>query len=355
MNPDFRKQPEPCERTQSQQKAQVLPAPPYTDMAPDRHRVLKDHLMREIDHHGRTSPHRGTFRPTRRMVLTWVAAGAAGTAAVTAGVGALRPEPAELAAPASAASVHLLEQAALAATTRPEPSARTEQFTFVQVVGHTMALSEGMNGAMDLQRVDEAMEQWTSVDGSGRTLQRTARGDELLPDAPGAGNLNSPTYGFLAKLPTDPDALLKRIYADTDLNHGSGSGSTTGPDQEAFVAIGDLLRDSVAPASVSAGLYRAAARIPGVIAVPDSIDAAGRHGVAVARENNGERKEWIFDKNSMRLLGERTVLLKDSPWGKAGEEVTSIAVMRRGIVDKVGQLPDPSAASRERDAGRSAA
>jgi hypothetical protein len=71
--------------------------------------------------------------------------------------------------------------------------------------------------------------------------------------------------------------------------------------------------------------------------VPDTVDAAGRHGVAVARAHDGERTEWIFDKSTAHLLGERTVLLEDNAWGRAGTVVTSVALISSGIVDEAGQ------------------
>lgn len=51
--------------------------------------------------------------------------------------------------------------------------------------------------------------------------------------------------------------------------------------QEAFITIGDLLRNTIAPPRVAAALYRAAALIPGVTLIPDATDAIGRPGVAV--------------------------------------------------------------------------
>jgi hypothetical protein len=241
--------------------------------------------------------------------------------------------------PASAASVELLERAALAAATTPQTKVRDGQYSYVKTVGHTSVLSETKAGEMELLRQDEAMEQWTSVDGSERTLQRKDGNDNLLPGTPGRGNLNSPTYDFLAALPADPDALLKRIRDDAEKNHGAGSDSTTGPDQEAFVTIGDLLRNGVTPPGTTAALYRAAALIPGVDVVPDAVDAAGRNGVAVARTHDGERTEWIFDKSTARLLGERTVLVENNAWGAAGTVLTSVAVITYGIVDEAGQTP----------------
>ncbi|WP_308108567.1 CU044_5270 family protein [Streptomyces antimicrobicus] len=194
----------------------------------------------------------------------------------------------------------------------------------------------------EASRTDESAERWVSVDGSAGTVTRTARGTTTeFPAGKDRASLNGPTYRFLESLPTDPDRLLELIYADTRRNHGPGSNSTTGPDQQAFVAIGDLLRTVETPPGLSAALYRAAARIPGVVLVPEATDAVGRPGVAVARAHNGERTEWIFDRQTLRLLGERTVLLKKSPWGPTGTPVTSVAILTRGITDHPTPPPQP--------------
>ncbi len=79
-----------------------------------------------------------------------------------------------------------------------------------------------------------------------------------------------------------PRALLAMINT-------AGQGHGPGPAAEAFTTIGDLLGESIAPPEVSAALYRAAALIPGVTVVPDAVDAAGRHGVAVAFDGSGTR------------------------------------------------------------------
>lgn len=71
--------------------------------------------------------------------------------------------------------------------------------------------------------------------------------------------------------------------------------------------------------------------------VDDAVDAVGRHGVAVARVHDGTRFEWIFDQRTMRLLGKRAVLVKDGPWGRAGDEVNSLALVAQGIVGAPGE------------------
>jgi hypothetical protein len=147
---------------------------------------------------------------------------------------------------------------------------------------------------------------------------------------PNIGWLNDPTYRLLQTLPTNPHALLAMIYR-VERGHGPG------PDQEAFVTIGDLLRNTIAPPKVAAALYRAAALIPGVTLVPDATDAIGRRGVAVARIgpgiDGGIREELIFSRSTLRLLGERTVI------ARTGATTSATAIITRAFVDHRGQIP----------------
>ncbi|MGW6855211.1 CU044_5270 family protein [Streptomyces xanthophaeus] len=317
---------------------------------------IREHLLNEARAQDRTQGARtpgarttagrwsGARTRTRRPLALVLAAGAA-TCALALTVALLTDGGSGAKAPAARsepAAVHLLDRVALVAQAEPDPAVRDGQFLYTRTTGHSTSLSETANGAMEAARTDESAERWVSVDGSAGTLTRTARGSATAPGAgAGAGKpgLGNPTYRFLASLPTDPARLLELIRAEARRGHGAGSGSTTGPDQQAFVMIGDLLRTAEAPPGVSAALYRAAARIPGVVLVPEATDAAGRTGVAVARVHDAERTEWIFDRDSLRLLGERTVLLEDSAWGTAGTPVTSVAVVGRGVVDRAGQTP----------------
>lgn len=105
-----------------------------------------------------------------------------------------------------------------------------------------------------------------------------------------------------------------------------GHGQT--PDQKAFTTIGDLLRESIAPPEVSAALYRAAALIRGVTAVPDAENATGTHGVGITF--GGET--WVFDKTTLAMIGERDV-------DATGKVVGETAILARGFADRPGQLP----------------
>ncbi|MBB1257411.1 CU044_5270 family protein [Streptomyces alkaliterrae] len=302
-------------------------------------RRVGDRLMRELGGGARAAaPARRWFRRPAGLVVgaaaCAVALGVAASLLVSGGGGRVAPV-----TPPEPAAVRLLDRVAVAAQRAPEPVVRDGQFLYTRTEGFAAVLSEvSEDGRMESSRSDQSLERWESVDGSARTLERYPGGGQDTFDA-GKGTLVDPTYRFLESLPTDPEHLLQMFYEDAELNHGAGTDSTLGADQGTFVAIGDLLNGVECPPRVSAALYRAAARIPGVVLVPEATDALGRKGVAVAREHDGERTEWIFDRESLRLLGYRTVVLKDGDWGKAGEAVESKAIIARGVSDRAGEVP----------------
>ncbi|MFB7474146.1 CU044_5270 family protein [Kitasatospora sp. NPDC056184] len=337
----------------------LVPGPARPELSADRHRLLRGHLMSEIRE---TNPVRA-----RRGRLGWVAvpALAGGLAlAVVLSSGGGEGAPAPQAQPqtqqqgggttlnaAPVGAVQLLTQAADTAAGKPDPKAGKGQFVYVD----SLVAFSSTNLATGESKVDPAHRRqiWLSVDGSQHGVLKEERGDgkAIAPEKTKPGEpaprtdggmwldpntkpgLNSPTYAYLATLPTDPDALLKKIYDET-----KGMGRT--PDQEAFVTIGDLLREQLAPSAVSAALYRAAAKIPGVTVVEDSVDASGRHGVAVAHVSDAVRTEWIFDPKTHEFLGEREVIVaENSGLGKPGTVAGHSAVLGRTVVDKAGEEP----------------
>ena len=72
-------------------------------------------------------------------------------------------------------------------------------------------------------------------------------------------------------------------------------------DQEMFVVIGDLLRESPAPPKLRAALYDVAGTIPGVRLLGPMTDHIGRPGVGVSRDG----ETLIFDTDDGRLLEDR--------------------------------------------------
>ncbi|MCX5176995.1 CU044_5270 family protein [Streptomyces virginiae] len=242
----------------------------------------------------------------------------------------------------------LLDRISLAssAASASGPAVRADQFIYIgSKTANTYVKTVGDKSTLVSEEL-HMRHQWNSPDGTkGWLIEPGNTGPEGVtlagPDEKGntpTPYLNAPSYDYLAGLPTDPDVLLKRIYQETQ-GHGRG------PDQEAFTTIGDLLRGSYPPAELTAALYKAAAKIPGVVTVDEAVDAAGRSGIAVARldEHSGQREEWIFDRQTLTFLGERSVQVQ----GESGEQglikpgtvVSTSAVMHRTVVDRIKELP----------------
>jgi len=345
----------------------LLPAPGAPALTDDRRTVLRGHLMTEI--HKPAAPSRA-----RRA---WLAAGALTAAAATVAAVALTTSPGGTAGPGGSTTalmavgeplagshqqaVQLLDSIAETAySTNSGTAPRSGQFVYVETRASSYAMVRDADGK-DTARFYAPTERqlWLSVDGSQAGLLEAPDATPPLPHQSLAPvtqpGIQSPTYAYLATLPTDPHELLKLIYAQTE-----GKGHT--PDDEAFVAIGDALGETTAPAAVSAAFYRAAALIPGTELVPNAVDTLGREGVGIAREDStGVRTEWIFDAKTHAFLASESVQTVDSakvpgpsatpslsasaqkdvsdPDIKAGTILTSTAVITRAVVDQAGQLP----------------
>jgi hypothetical protein len=322
---------------------EMLPVPAERDFPVGRRHQREDHLMTSWLRMNSASAGRRARRQRRRLSLIAVPV-AVGALAAAYGTGVLPglgqvPEH----TPASSAIAHagtgstggavqLLNRIATVAAAKPAPAVRDDQYTYTEsLTASLVTIVDDPEAPETFLDKPHRRQVWLSVDGSrpGRLAEKSDS-DEL---GPRTGSLNSPTYRYLQSLPTDPDALLDKIYADT-------RGSGPSPEEEAFVTIGDALREQVAPPQASAALYKAAAKIPGVSVVPDAVDAAGRHGIAVAfLQADGERTEWIFNKKTLDFLGERSVMTKDTTWAKSGQVTSSAALLHSAIVDKPGQLP----------------
>ncbi|MFI1440316.1 CU044_5270 family protein [Streptomyces fructofermentans] len=343
------------------------------DLPTGRHQFHKEHLMARIqqlqtsqqeEHGGRPGGPARTRRlrlPRPAVTLPALAAGLA--AAVVAGVvvndgggvadGGVATGPGlttEIGAASSEGVPQLLDRISLAAAGSGHPTVEPGQYvyvesrtadTFLRTVGGTTTLAS---------HEPHRRQVWRSADGTrGRlvdpAVNDSAEGETLsLPDEQGntpVADLNSPSYDYLAGLTTDPDKLLATIYKET-----RGMGNS--PDQQAFTTIGDLLGESYPPAELYSALFRTAAKIPGVVVVDDAVDAAGRHGVAVARldEASGQREEWIFDRKTHVFLGERVVQVKRNTGTEAllkpGTVVFTSAVLKRAVVNGIKETPTAS-------------
>jgi hypothetical protein len=265
---------------------------------------------------------------TRRHRKPAIIIAAAGAAALAAAL-ALTFLPGNTSG-ASPAAARLLAKIATAAAQQPSPPVRNSQFWYIKSwVAYQVC--NGGTGKCVLEKPHER-QIWQSVSNLCVTGLLREDGQDIplkfssnYLHCPYQGGVNDPTYRFLQSLPTNPHALLSLIERQMQ-------GQLPRP-EEAFTTIGDLLHEAIAPPRVSAALYRAAALIPGVTVAPDATDAIGRHGVAVAYTFRGIRTEWIFNKQTLRYLGERDInIANGATTGKA-------AVLQRAFVDHAGQIP----------------
>jgi hypothetical protein len=140
------------------------------------------------------------------------------------------------------------------------------------------------------------------------------------------------SYQDLLDLPRDPGALHERLRAAAvacECGHSV--------EQETFVIVGDMLRDTPIPGDLRAALLRAAAEIPGIHRIDRIRDVAGRVGTGVAIDSAGTRDVLIFDRDSYDLLGEGEFALKRA--ADPGRLMSGSAVMESGIVTSPTAVP----------------
>ncbi|MFE6101025.1 CU044_5270 family protein [Streptomyces laurentii] len=348
MTRKFWKRTEPLDHAEL---ARLLPAPSDPRMTPDRQLLFEEHLLNEI----RTPAPKATARPVRRALLITVPVTAAALAGVLA-LGALTPgtgpngEPASVEAavvPIEAGStvqlVSTVQRIATAATKQPTPEPKPGQYIYVKSEVSYQSSSHNADTGEEKTWVQplHPREIWKSPDGLKGWLDEPGYQDEggvpLGQDAPGSKPVNGKdipgkapshlSYDWLKAQPTNPDALLKSIYAT--------AGNTRDRDQRAFQEIKSIVNEQLVPARTAAALYRAAAKIPGVVVVENSEDATGRAGLALARvdERYGERTELVFDRTTFAYLGSRGVQVTEYDGVKPGTVTERTAILERAVVD----------------------
>ncbi|MCX4857985.1 CU044_5270 family protein [Streptomyces canus] len=338
-------QPHPAEWTETQG---LLPSV-ERDLPAGRHQFHKEQMMVQIREDLRTTavaPVRRNPFLRRAVLLPAMACALAGAVvgglALTGGGDAnasLATGPAlttRIGATDAQGADRLLDHISLAAADTSETAVRDDQFLYIaSKVASTYPKTVDDKTTVVSQKL-HSRQVWESPDGRNGWLIEPGNTSEDGITLAGPNPLSS-AYHRLAQLPTEPGALLRKIYQESD--------ATRDPevprDQAAFVAIGDLLTESYPPANLTAALYKAAGEIPGVVAVDDAVDAVGRHGVAIARldEQSGQRTEWIFDKKTYAFLGERNVQVEPSETFKKGTVTFTIAITQRAVVNEMKEVP----------------
>lgn len=315
----------------------LLPPPAAPEMTARRSQALRAHLMAEVarERHG-AAPVGAPPRRRRLAARPWVpalagvvAVAAAAAVAVTVltpgapGGGSPVAGNSGPAAGGGMTAITLLAKVADAAAQQHEPKVSDSEFVYVR-----SAVSWGT--PLHERQVWVSVASLCAPPGllieHGKRISLGNQDASSQPTVPGycGGGVNDPTYRFLQRLPTDPRTLLNFIYHQI---RGERWGSELA--REEFTTIGDMIRESIVPPKTAAGLFRAAALIPGVRLVGHVTNAVGRPGIAVSFKGHGDlvASEWIFDPVTYQFIGER----------EGGNSQT--AILQQGFVAHAGQRP----------------
>jgi hypothetical protein len=280
----------------------------------------------------------------------WRVLAVAGAIAVAAGlVGALVAAPPAGRGPASGGrakvsltAAQFLNHAAAAAARQPALYVRNGQYMYIASEDRWSSTSYTASGAWTVVEPLHKREIWLPVSDVCKRglLKDPAPGPTTkLKGAsglhcPNHGGWGDPTYRFLQSLPTSPRTLLNMIYASA-----GGPGRMRG--WQAFTAIAGMLQEAIAPPGVSAALYRAAALIPRVRVIPHAVDILGRSGIGVQLARRVPQQPpgaphrqtltWIFNPSTLLWMGETD--------GTVHGKLTGSVVLKRAIVDRLGQQP----------------
>ncbi|MFE2571378.1 CU044_5270 family protein [Streptomyces mirabilis] len=331
-----------------QDLAELLPAPGRPVLAQDRRRVLREHLMEHITHETTREQSGGTNtspsaspvtparrRPGRRLVLVAAPLALAtvvglGVAAVDSAQSGKRDTPAAgVTADDYRKATQLLDRIALAAADRPAVTVRDDQYIYTKSQGSAgelgvdfsspeeLAKRKGTFKAEEYKGAAARQEQWDSVDGKRDGLRKgvalTDPSKKMAMDMTGTGYQ---TFRQLQALPTDPDALLKKLSGDAKNVEASRA-------TEVVVEnLGAILDDATLLPDLSAALYRATAKLPGVRVVDHVKDAAERQGIGLTFDGAPKGYAWVFDSSSLVYLG-----------------TTQSALLGIGVADKTGEVP----------------
>ena len=256
--------------------------------------------------------------------------------------------------PPASAAARVLQRAAAAQLAQPAP--RGSQFIYTETT-FVLTVATGTSPTAPQWETGTALQQmWQSVSGARPGAfgiphcqvdgRRRSPCQPLIRIPAHAGQPGVSSYAELRKLPASPQALLSYLEKPNGCPPASIGSSTVrfGPADRAWTQIGIILgTNMVLPPRLGHTLLQAAARIPGVILLPNVVDAAGRHGIAVARTASGVlRTELIFAPRTYRFIGVQDVLLKAGHGLPAGTVWAASALIRAKVVDRA-----PAAAGRD--------
>ncbi|MGK5741248.1 CU044_5270 family protein [Micromonospora sp. URMC 103] len=288
------------------------PLPSADELAPARARLL---AAMNSAHSGEERGVVRRHRPARRVVLaSWAAAG---LAAAVAAVLVLAPDRIGGQVPAASAdAAQVLHNAAAAALRLPDVEPRPNQFVYTKSrsAGMTREIWLSVDGTRDGQLQETPAEEWgtTPLPGCRGGRAVVVKGNQVVPRQT---EPCTPTPAYLPDLPTDADAMLD--YLKQNLGGEPGDPNAMGK------TVHDLIAEKYLRPPARAALFQAAVKIPGLRAVPDVKDGAGRPGIGINWSSEGKDGVLVFDRDTYAFLG----------------TADTSATLEVAVVDEAGQRP----------------
>lgn len=309
------------------------------DLPGERHRRLQEFIMTEIQRDPR--PTGRVPRPV--FALAGTAAAALLVAAVVVGTGGVTPQSdgGNTTTMPLTPVTQTFELAANHAATVPFTAPRPDQWLYIKNRNLTPSAIAADKG----QNPDSIVEIWKSADG-----MRMAEFNPQLGHVQAWDQDNE--YPRLSTLPTDPQALLAALRAETT------GGSTDPLAPRPVVDMGDdaqngllferiamILDGNLLPPDVTAALWRVAALVPGVSQADELVEIDGRTVIAVGRIQDGWRfSQLLLDPDTHAYVGFRSVAVKDftytdTPNGPVTEKAGTVQVATTRLAATVVDAP----------------
>ncbi|MEV5707403.1 CU044_5270 family protein [Actinoallomurus sp. NPDC052274] len=220
-----------------------------------------------------------------------------------------------------------LDRAAAAADSRPFTPPRPDQWIYIELRIRTTAKESGVATGGPYRTI--VRRSWER--GDGKKSARVENGQVKIFNE-FSRTVPPSDYPSLAALPTDPDALLRWV----DAQNGAKPGSE-GAYQFDFETLNVILRENLLPPRTEAAIFRAMKKIPGVVLVDNSADAAGRPAIALGRIAEGWlHEEVMLDPKTYAYLGERAISIKGHTSRGAGDDPTAaVTYVKKGVLQNL--------------------
>jgi hypothetical protein len=236
-------------------------------------------------------------------------------------------------------------------------SPRNDQFIVTDTAVVGLAPSSRQRTGYRFTTLKATQLMWQSVDGSrpgalATVPCRAGASSCLLLIPPGPDNPVLFTYAGIKGLPRTPGALSSYLSKHNSCPASIPAGARSTPVADStreWNAITAMLgNDLVLPPGLGQVVFQTAEAIPGTVVLRNVTDAAGGHGIAVAKsETAALRMELIFAPRSYQFIGVQEVLTRHVPGIRAGMvwaamSVLSAQVVNTAPVTSLGQSYQPS-------------